>query len=514
MEKRFICVALIIIGISSINFTFKKKQKEKIDLEKNNKLEQEKNAYQSFRTLSEVVSLVQEKAYKKPEKIAEIIEHSLKAAMPSIDPHTAFFPKESYKETMEATSGEFSGIGISIISKTSEDDALAIIDVIQGGPAEKAGLKAGDKIIEVEGKKLRGLSADESIAKIKGKTGTEIKLKVIRNKKPLEFKVKRDLIKDQTSFCFHFKKPNIYYLGLKIFATTSPTQMAELLKKANDGKCKGIIIDVRRNPGGILESAVDTAGLFLNKNSLVVSTKDKNGKITAEYKTTKDPIIKRKFPIFVLIDNFTASASEILAGALKHYSSQISKNKKNNLMVFLLGTPTFGKGSVQEVIPISNGSALKLTTMLYYLPNNITIQAKGIEPDFTIKPKITPTEDIKWIEELYGKESSLKNYINPEHQAKNEEKEKEKKDEKALRSLDRARDQGDRENEKSWKEKQIEAINNDIQIQASINMINILNLAQKHTPKLVENRNKALTFLKENYATDDPIEMEEIKVKS
>ena len=500
MKKITFSIALIFIALSSINFTFKKNEENITEQENKEKMENEKNAYQSFRTMAEIVSLVQEKAYKAPDNISNILENSLKAAMPNIDPHTAFFPKESYKSTMESTSGQFSGIGISIISKTSEDDALGIIDVIQGSPAEKAGLKAGDKIIEIEGKKLRGLSSDEAIAEIKGKIGTDVKLKIIRNKKPLEFKVKRDTIKDQTSFCFHFKKPNIYYLGLKIFANTSAKQMSELLAKANAAKSKGIIRDVRRNPGGILESAVDMTSLFVDKNSLVVSTKDRNNKTTGEYKTTKDPILKNKIPIFILIDNFTASASEILAGALRYYSEQNSLNKKNNLMVFLVGTPTFGKGSVQEVIPISNGSALKLTTMLYYLPNGETIQAVGIKPDFTINPKITPTEEIKWIEDLYGKEASLKDYIDPKKTEKEAENNKEKENKE--------------EPEKSWEEKRIESINNDIQIQASINMINMLDLAKKHTPKLVASREKALTFLKENYVTDDPIEMEEIKVKS
>ncbi len=500
MRKTTFSIALILIGLSFINFTFKKNNQTQTEEETKQKQESEKSAYQSFRTMAEVVSLVQEKAYKAPENISNVLENALKSAMPNIDPHTAFFPKESYQSTMESTSGQFSGIGISIISKTSEDDALGIIDVIQGGPAEKAGLKAGDKIIEIEGKKLRGLSSDEAIAEIKGKIGTAIKLKVIRNKKPLEFKVKRDTIKDQTSFCFHFKKPNIYYLGLKIFANTSAKQMSELLAKANAGKSKGIILDVRRNPGGILESAVDMTSLFVDKNSLVVSTKDRNNKTTAEYKTTKDPILKSRIPIFILIDNFTASASEILAGALRHYSAQ---NKKNNLIVFLVGTPTFGKGSVQEVIPVSNGSALKLTTMLYYLPNGETIQALGIKPDFTINPKITPAEEIKWIEDLYGKEASLKNYIDPQKTEKQTENKKDKENKE------------DKEKpEKSWEEKRIEAINSDIQIQASINMINMLDLAKKHTPKLVATRDKALAFLKENFVTDDPIEMEEIKVKS
>lgn len=500
MKKTHFFLYLTIIATSCINFTFKKN--EDVESQKENAQTEEKQAYQSFRTMSDVVSLIQEKAYQPPKNLSSIIEKALRSAMPNVDPHTAFFPKESYQSTMEATSGEFSGIGISIISKTSDDDALAIIDVIQGGPAEKAGLKPGDKIVGVEGKKLRGLSADEAIAEIKGKTGSEVKLKVIRNKKPLEFKVKRDVIKDQTSFCFHFKTPNIYYLGLKIFASTSSKQMAELLNKAVNEKSRGIIIDVRRNPGGILESAVDTCNLFLDKNSLVVSTKNKNNKVTAEYKTNGNPIFKNNIPIFILIDNFTASASEILAGALKYYSEQNSKNKNKNLMVFLVGMPTFGKGSVQEVIPVSNGCALKLTTLLYYLPNGNSIQALGIKPDFMVKPKIVPTEDLKWIEDLYGKEASLNNYIDPNQKKDSPDKKIE------------AKKDSEEEIEKTWKQRQIESLNGDTQIQTCINMINMFDLAKKYNPKSVETRKKALNFLKENFLTDDETEIEEIKVKS
>jgi carboxyl-terminal processing protease len=469
----------------------------------------EKEIYPWFGTVAEVVSLIEKKAFKNDIDFSAFFQEALKNAVPCVDAHSAFFSKEAYKSTIESTSGEFSGIGVSIISKAPQDDALVIVEVIQGGPGQKAGLKSADKIMEVDGEKLRGLSTDEVINKLKGKVGSEAKLKILRDKKPLEFKIKRDIIKDQTSICYLYKKQNIYYLSLKLFTETAANQMAELLKKANAGSCNGIVLDLRRNPGGILDSAVDMAGLFLPKKSLIVSTKDKNLKAVAEYYTQKDPILKSDIPIFVIIDNFTASASEILAGCLQYYSeknfSSENKNGKNKkIMVFLIGTPTFGKGSVQEVIPVSNGCALKLTTMLYYLPNQKSIQAVGIEPDFLIKPRLIPEEEIKWIKELYGKETSLKNYIPTE--ASQEETKRQKVEIKKS-------DSEEEEPEKNWDEKQLDAIIHDNQIQASINMINMLNMAKKCYPDQVNTRQKAIDFLRQNFLTDDPTKISLEKIK-
>ena len=529
IKKKIFLILLTIVFNFSNQLKTEPPQKQKIllsktttnkDSEKNintttkpsEPIDPEKDIYQWLRTVSEVVSIVEKKAFRQVD-FSDFIQESLKAAVPHVDAHSAFFSRSSYKDTIESTSGEFSGIGVSIISKAPEDDTLTIIEVIQGGPAEKAGLKGGDKIIEVNGDKLRGLATDEVINKMKGKVKTDVKVKIIRDKKPLEFKVVRDIIKDQSSQCYYFKDQNIYYISLKIFAENSAKQISELLKKANEGKCKGIIIDLRRNPGGILDTAVEMAGLFLPKKSLVVTTKDRDKHTVAEYHTKRDPVLKTDVPVFILIDNFTASASEILAGALKYYSEQ-NNTKKNQkkLMVFLVGTPTFGKGSVQEVIPISNGCALKLTTMLYYLPNQQSIQATGIKPDFLIKPKIIPSDEIKWINELYGKETSLKHHITVKEVDENNGK-KDIKDEKSMKKEKDSsnKESNKEESEKSWEEKHKEAINQDSAIQTSINMISLLNLAKKCEPKKVETHQKAIGFLKQNCLTDEMVDIEKVR---
>lgn len=497
----FSVLSLIYSEVKTKTYNLNKKQEApKSSSLKNN----EKDIYMGLRSFAETISTIEQKAFRTP-NFDTIIENGLKNLVASVDAHSAFFTEESYRTTIESTSGEFSGIGISTIGKSPEDDALVVVEVIPGGPAEKAGLKCNDKIVDVNGEKLRGLSADEVISKLKGKAGTFAKIKVIRDKKPLDFKIKREIIKDQTSLCYLYKNQDIYYLSLKIFAETAAKQVKDILKKANAGKCNGLVLDLRRNPGGILDSAVDMASLFLNQNSLVVTTKDRQGKTVAKYETKTNPVLKSEIPIFVLIDNFTASASEILAGCLKYYSEKnFTEKSKSKLVVFLLGTSTFGKGSVQEVIPMSNGCALKLTTMLYYLPNDTSIQAIGINPDFTIKPKITPVDEIKWINELYGKENSLKNYITIKEVEKNNNKKSEVKEQKSSKD-------NDEEKEKSWEEKQREAILQDNQIQAAINMITLYNLAKKCNPENLNSREKAIKFLKSNYLTDDNVNLVKVK---
>lgn len=487
----------------------------------------ERDIVQWFQTYSEAIATIQKKAFRKVD-FEKFIKDSLKSAISNVDSHSAFFDNDEFKSTVETTTGEFSGIGVSIIGKTIDDDALMIIDVVQGGPAHKAGLKRGDKIISVNKEKLKGLSTDEVINKLKGKADTAVNLKIIRAKKPLSFTVKRDMIKDQTSVCYCFKDQRVYYLSLKHFAEIAAKQMTELLDKANKGKCRGIILDLRSNPGGTLDSAIDMAGLFLPKGSMVCSTKDRNGKTVAEYFTRNDPVLKSDVPIFILINNFTASASEILAGCLRYHSQKIYESGKvdRKFMVFLVGTSTFGKGSVQELIPIKNGCALKLTTMLYFLPGPSSIQAQGVEPDFEVKTKIVPEEDMKWIKELYGKESSLKNHITEKEVKENlglkvdETKKSQDKEKTEANGSEIADYNGDEngaeagekiENDQDWEKKQIKALGEDNQIQSCVNMINMLYLIKNCKKDKVFTRQRAFTLLKKNYIVDTQPVIEKVQ---
>jgi carboxyl-terminal processing protease len=467
----------------------------------------EKDIYPGLRMIAEVTDLIEQRSFRLV-NFRKFIEEALKNALPYCDAHSAFFTPKSFTETKETTSGKFSGIGVSIISKAPSDDDILITDVIDGGPSQKAGLKPGDKIVEIEGVKLRGLSSDEVVTKLRGQIKTKITVKVIRKKEPLEFTITRDIIKNEVAVAYHFESPDVYYLSLRLFTENAAVGVTEILEKANKNECKGIVLDLRRNPGGILESAVDMAGLFVDKGSVIVSTKNREQKIMGEYKTTKNPVFKSDIPVFLLIDNFSASASEILSGCLKYYSNQPANKNGRNLMIFLLGTQTFGKGSVQEVIPISNGCALKLTTMLYYLPDGSSIQAGGVEPDFTVKPRSIPEEELKWIDEFSGRETSLRYHITKDEVDNPKKGQKYDESHASRKTKNKEDDKGDPE---SWEKKRIKALGQDSQLQAAINMISMLNVTRSLAPESVNTREKAVAFLKKNYVTDDLTEIKKVK---
>jgi carboxyl-terminal processing protease len=482
-----------------------------------NEKEHEASMHRWLNTTAEVISLMEKKSFRKID-FSNFMQTMLKAGVASVDAHSAFIP--NFEEVSETTSGQFCGVGVSIITKANEDDHLLIVDVLDDSPAQKAGIIAGDKMVEVAGEKLRGLSSDEVIGKIKGQIGTKIKIKILRDKKPLEFEMKRDVIKDQSSHCYHFKDQDIYYFSLKLFTELAPQQMKKLLETANSNDCKGLILDLRSTPGGVLEAAVDIAGLFLPKGSTVVVTKDQNNNISGQYATKTDPVLKKNIPIVILTNNFTASASEILAGALRHYSDQ----EGSNLSVFIVGTTSFGKGSVQEVIPISNGCALKQTTMLYFLANGTSIQAKGIEPDILIKPKIVPEVELKWIDEFAGKETSLKHHITSqevEKLAKNEfpgfAHEIDKLGQKKQTELETKQEKERQKNEKHEFNKQestkkrLEDIALNVQIQAGINLISVVDLGKKAYPEELSSRNEMLNFIKKHLLNDIPTNVTKIE---
>ncbi len=257
--------------------------------------------YKWSRTLAEAVQAANQKHYK-------ISNHeqcwirAIDTLLNTIDPHSNLLDPKTYKAMMEATSGEFFGIGIVIDNtRNSKDKHLIIIDTIPDGPADKAGVKPFDKIIEIEGKALEGMSTDEATAMLKGERNTQVHVKIVRDghTELLSFDITRDVIKEQNSLCFYLPDQNIYYLSLNMFTDTSARQLEQLLTKAHEKQYKGLILDLRNNSGGLLNAAIDIAGLFLEKGSLVVTTKDKNGKITEEYRTNRNPIATH-IPIFIL----------------------------------------------------------------------------------------------------------------------------------------------------------------------------------------------------------------------
>lgn len=442
-------------------------------------------------------------AHKKHYAITNPQENMIKAIdgfINSLDAHSNFLDPKTYHEMLEMTSGEFFGVGIVIDNmRKTKDKFLTIVDTIPDGPADKVGIQPMDKIIEINGEILEGLTTEKIISQLKGERHSTVKVKVMRENSPdlLPFDIVRDVVKEQHSLSFHIKSHNISYLSLSMFTDAAVKQIETLLKKSQEQHAKGLILDLRNNSGGLLNAAIDIAGLFLKKGSLVTLTKDKHGKEIERYSTTRNPLAKNTLPIFILINNYTASAGEILAGCLK-----INSDTTNNYLVFLVGTKTFGKGSVQEVIPISNNCALKITTCLYFLPDNTTIQGTGIEPDFIIERTTPPTEQIQWFIKNYGREETLDNYIKvtkngmPLPKTKKEKHAAPETKKNEGRRFDRAK----------------EMLQNDNQLRDCISLISTLNTAQTYTPKLVATRADALAYLKQNHISNDKLKIEEVKI--
>lgn len=301
-------------------------------------------------------------------KMGDIIYKAMVSGLD--DKYAAYYTKDEYKDISEKTKGEFCGIG-AYISQGKNDNSLKVAGVVKGGPAEKAGIKKGDIIVEVDGENIQGKDSSYAISKMKGKKGTNVSISVMRkgNKKTITFNIKREVIHDNT-VSYKMLDNNIGYISVSAFETVTKKQFksaVDCLEKKNE---KGLIIDLRDNGGGLLDTALDMLDQILPKK-LVVYTKDKNG-VAEEYYTKDDKEIK--IPIVILVNGNSASASEVFCGALRDYG----KAK-------LLGTKTFGKGIVQSSFAFRDGTGLKFTTSKYYTPNGINIHGTGFEPDIKVK---------------------------------------------------------------------------------------------------------------------------------
>lgn len=461
-------------------------------------------------TLAEVLDNTNQRHYNPDPKEGMI--SAIEGFVSRLDPHSTFLDPKAYKNIMESTSGEFFGIGIVIDNtRQTKDKILTVIDTIPDGPADKAGIKPLDKLIEIDDTLVEGMSTEEAIAHLKGERNTKVTIKVLREGQPdiLSFALTRDIVKEYNSLCFHMPDYNICYLSLTMFTDSAIKQIKNLLEQSAKKPYKALILDLRNNSGGLLSSAVDIAGLFLEKDSLVVSTKDKNGHEIDQYKTKQEPSVNPALPVFIMINNFTASAAEILAGSLKIHSENMAKKSINKeqtkLMVFLVGAKSFGKGSVQEVIPVSNNCALKLTICLYFLPNDTSIQGLGIEPDITIERRMPPTDQALWLTKFYGREQALTNYIKTDTSDSAEKNAQDKKAADAKKEA--AKDKKD----KTWNERAKEMLSNDNQLRETITLINLLDMGKKYNPAAVSNRTKAIEFLKTVYVSGNALSLVEIK---
>ena len=336
---------------------------------------------EELRTFAEVLDRIKAE-YVETVDDKTLLENAIKGMLSNLDPHSAYLEPETYAELQESTSGEFGGLGIEV---GIEDGFIKIISPIDDTPASKAGIQPGDLIIKIDGQPTKGLSMTEAVDKMRGKAGSKILLTLVREGgQPFDVELQRAVIKVK-SVKSQLLEGHYGYLRISQFQVNSGEEVGKALaalKKQNGGKkLSGIVLDLRNNPGGVLQAAVEVTDHFLKKG-LIVYTK---GRIAnSELRFSADPAdASEGVPLVVLINGGSASASEIVAGALQDHKRGV-----------LMGTDSFGKGSVQTVLPLNNDRALKLTTALYFTPNGRSIQAQGIVPDIEVsRAKITRERD-------------------------------------------------------------------------------------------------------------------------
>ena len=304
---------------------------------------------------------------------AEIMDSAINGVLQSLDPYSAYMSPELFKEMQTDTRGEFGGLGIEI---GMEAGVVKVISPIDGTPAEKAGIKAGDFIVKIGKEQVQGKSLMEAVKLMRGPVGTSIDLTIRRKnvKKPIEFKITRKIIEIQSvNSQIISREKNIGYLRLKSFNENSDNQFLKAIKKfEKNSKIKSYVIDLRNNPGGLLTQAINITDFFLDDGE-IVSTKGRQVSETRKFFAKRGDEINGK-PIIVLINNGSASASEIFAGALKDHKRAI-----------ILGENSYGKGSVQSIIPLGNGGGMRLTISKYYLPSGKSISEVGVTPDILVE---------------------------------------------------------------------------------------------------------------------------------
>ncbi len=353
--------------------------------------------YQQLQKFSRVMEIVK-RAYVENISDEKLIDGALSGMLSSLDPHSTYMDKEMYKQMTVETKGEFGGLGIEI---ATAEGGIRIVSPIEDTPADKAGVKAGDLIIKIDNELARDMSLSEGVKKMRGKPGSSITLTIFRKgaDAPLVFKIVRAVIKVK-SVKSDMLAPGYAYLRITQFQERTGSllrKQIKALKKQAGGQLSGAVLDLRNNPGGLLNQAVEVSDMFLDKGN-IVSTKSRAGKNLSFDAHHGD--ILNGLPLIVLINHGSASASEIVSGALHDHHRAV-----------LVGTKSFGKGSVQSVIPLNDGTAIKVTTALYYTPSGRSIQVTGIEPDIEVEQVRQKPEGAPKIKRPLVSESDLKGHL-------------------------------------------------------------------------------------------------------
>ncbi|MFZ5493250.1 MAG: S41 family peptidase [Pseudomonadota bacterium] len=327
---------------------------------------------QELRLFSEVLGIIRQH-YVEPVTDADLLKSAIRGMLSGLDPHSAYLEKEEFQELKEGTSGEFGGLGIEV---GMEDGFVKVVSPIDDTPAQQAGVRAGDLIVRLDDTAVKGLSLNEAVKMMRGAPGTDITLTIVREgeQRPIQLKLTRAVIK-VNSVRSRPLETGYGYLRVSQFQTNTGRKLREeldRLKQSNGGALKGLVLDLRNNPGGVLTAAVSVSDAFIS-DGLIVYTEGRGPEAEQKFSATSGDVLDGA-PIVVLVNAGSASASEIVAGALQ-----------DNARAIIMGEKTFGKGSVQTILPIRENAALKLTTARYFTPKGRSIQAEGIEPDVTLE---------------------------------------------------------------------------------------------------------------------------------
>src|SRR5213594_3736864 len=380
MKKAFVISSLLVVLTLSLGGTVASKSSDGSP------------TYEQLRLFTEVLSIVQNQ-YVDEVPPKELIYSAIKGTLRGLDPHSSFLDPESYREMQVETSGSFGGLGIEI---TLRDDVLTVVAPIEGTPAHRAGLHPGDRIIKIDGLVTKDMQLSDAVKRMRGRPGSKVTISIIREgwTEPKDFEIVREQIRVQ-SVRTHDLGNGIEYIRLRQFQEQTSHDVDAALEKFAKNGMKALVLDLRNNPGGLLTSAVEVTEKFVEDGKLVVYTegrvRNQNMRFSAHAKKAY-----ANLPMVVLVNQGSASASEIVAGALQDYGRAV-----------VVGTQSFGKGSVQTIIPLSDGSGLRLTTAKYFTPKGRSIHGKGITPDIVVEapkdpapkdrplPSPDPMEDLK-----------------------------------------------------------------------------------------------------------------------
>jgi len=365
MKKAFVIGSLLLVLTLSLGGTVASKGTDN------------SSTYEQLRLFTEVLSIVQNQ-YVDDVPPKELIYSAIKGTLRGLDPHSSFLDPDSLKEMQVETSGSFGGLGIEI---TLRDDILTVVSPIEGTPAFRAGLQPGDRIIKIDGLTTKDMQLSDAVKRMRGKPGTKVTISVVREGwgEPKDFDIQREVIHVQ-SVRTQELEDGVGYIRLRQFQEQTAQDLDGAIDKLTKAGMKALVLDLRNNPGGLLTAAVEVSEKFLEDGKLVVYTegrvRNQNMRFTAHAKRPQT-----KLPMVVLVNQGSASASEIVAGALQDYGR-----------AKIVGTQSFGKGSVQTIIPLSDGAGLRLTTAKYFTPKGRSIQGKGITPDVIAEAPKEPKE--------------------------------------------------------------------------------------------------------------------------